>query len=314
MISRVYISNFRCARSVKLELTPLTVLVGPNSSGKTAILEALNPQASNRLENTWHHEYTTVKVRGEKDEGGYYEYGWEGHPERPGLARFHKGDGAPKYRLLRLRLPVLRESNHVNLAPHLQGDGSNLTNAFSNLTRDDQMSVARELCQLVPNFTDLQARPYKGVQAGHQILLYRDRWDPDVWYTSADVSDGTILLTAYLVLQYQEPLDLLAIEEPDRGLHPYLLGQLVSYLRKLATGEIGPRPIRIILATHSPELLNFLKPEEVRFLRIGPDGGVEVQAPPTDTDEWEKAFKEYSESLGAAWLSGGLGGVPGVNL
>jgi DNA repair ATPase RecN len=43
VIRSVHIKNFRCLRDVKLELEPLTVLVGPNASGKSAILRALQP-------------------------------------------------------------------------------------------------------------------------------------------------------------------------------------------------------------------------------------------------------------------------------
>ena len=68
-----------------------------------------------------------------------------------------------------------------------------------------------------------------------------------------------------------------------------------------------------MLATHSAELLEHVRPEEVRFLnRIPADGSVEVTRIDTTSADWQTTFKEYTESLGSAWLAGGLGGVPGA--
>ncbi len=193
----------------------------------------------------------------------------------------------------------------------LEPGGSNLANVFATFSRADQAAVAAELCRLVPVIMDVNDRPTG--DAGTQQLLFQDRWKPDVWYEPHEVSDGTILFLAFLVLQRQSPpVDVIAIEEPERGLHPYLLEQLVDMLRRLATGQIGPKPVQVLLATHSAQLLEFLRPEEVRFLSRDPaDGSVKVEAAPTGSPDWEKAFREYSQSLGSAWLSGGLGGVPG---
>ncbi len=42
MITRLEIENFKAIRKVAIDLTPLTVFVGPNDSGKTTILQALH--------------------------------------------------------------------------------------------------------------------------------------------------------------------------------------------------------------------------------------------------------------------------------
>jgi len=38
---KVMIKNFKCINELLIELSPLTVFVGPNGSGKTSILEAI---------------------------------------------------------------------------------------------------------------------------------------------------------------------------------------------------------------------------------------------------------------------------------
>lgn len=41
MINQIRIQNFKCLLDVTLDLAPLTMLIGPNDSGKTSVLEAL---------------------------------------------------------------------------------------------------------------------------------------------------------------------------------------------------------------------------------------------------------------------------------
>src|SRR5689334_12185939 len=42
MIDRVQFENFKSLKSVRLDLSPLTVLVGPNGCGKSTVLQAIH--------------------------------------------------------------------------------------------------------------------------------------------------------------------------------------------------------------------------------------------------------------------------------
>jgi len=187
-----------------------------------------------------------------------------------------------------------------------------LTNVFGSLTRKQQMELSKAFCGLVPVFRDVDAVPTK--QGNHE-LRFQDRWSERVWYRPREVSDGTMLLLAYLTLRYQEPqVELLTVEEPDRGLHPYLMEQLVGFFRTLSAKQLDDtsKPLQIVVATHSAELLEYCLPEEVRFLDRAPeDGSVRVRQVDTTSPDWEKTFGAYRQSLGSVWLSGGIGGVPG---
>jgi predicted ATPase len=178
------------------------------------------------------------------------------------------------------------------------------------MTRQRQAAVAKELCRLVPMFSDVDLEP---IADGQHRLRFQDRWNSELWFAPAQVSDGTMLVLAFIVLQYQKPpADILTIEEPERALHPYLLEELIQLLRKMTTGEISKKPVQVVLATHSAELLEYVHPEEVRFLTRSPeDGSVQVSEAPTNSTNWQQVYKEYRESLGSIWLSGSMGGVPG---
>lgn len=53
MIDHLRIQNFKCLRDVSLDLGPLTVLVGPNDSGKTSILDATYLLGATTREPCW---------------------------------------------------------------------------------------------------------------------------------------------------------------------------------------------------------------------------------------------------------------------
>lgn len=308
MLTRLQLRNYRCIRQADVTLSPLTVLVGPNSSGKSSLLNALRPGQYDRyrIEDVWQHDPAlTWAVQHHFEAGHVAEY-------LRGTGDKHKNAALDfEYQLVHFDINSLRNKNHVTRMHRMSPDGGNLTNMFASLKRPQHADIAAQLGVLVPSFRDVAVEPAQ--EPGYQTLKFQDRWNEKVWYPPSEVSDGTMLVTAYLVLQHQDPpVDLIAIEEPERGLHPYLLGELVSLWRKMTRGELGPRPIQIILATHSAELLDHVDPSEVRFMsRDGKTGEVRIEQAPLATDDWRQAYRAYQDSLGSMWLSGGLGGVPG---
>jgi predicted ATPase len=304
MIERARFQNYRCLKGVDFTLGPLTVLVGPNGSGKSSALRGLLP-GNLRPDDAWQHD-DTLKVRVQLLSGDSIVR--DKHLRGGQASSTGSGYAA---QMLHLDLNAVRSPNPTEVAPTLESNGSNLTNAFATLSRVDQGELASQFSRLIPTLQDVNARP---LGSGRQHLLFQDRWSSQTWYTAAQVSDGTMLVLAYLVLQYQRPqVDLLLVEEPERGLHPYLLGSLVGFLRRMAHGEIGPRSVQIVLATHSADLLDHLEPSEVRFLtRDSQEGTVRVDPVPVDTPEWQEIYRSYDGSLGSIWKSGGLRGVPGT--
>jgi predicted ATPase len=302
VLQSVRIQNYKGLRDVTLTLGPLTALVGPNGSGKSSVLAALDPVTPwNASTVGWRHDPSLeVKVQYLQTEGG--------------TTRTQQGISGKSpvfsYQFLRLDLGQMRQANVLARARRLDAAGGTLANAFGTLGRTQQSDLAAQLCALVPTFSDVDLVP---LARGQHTLQFHDRWNTSVSYSPDEVSDGTMLVLAFLLIQYQqEAPDLLAIEEPERGLHPYLVGELVAFLRRLSRGELGGKPIQVVLATQSADLLDHLEPEEVRFLNRNPDdGSIRVDAVDTESSDWEEAFARYKKSLGSAWLAGSLGGVPG---
>jgi predicted ATPase len=304
MIRELHIENFRCLRDVRMTLEPLTVFVGANASGKSSALDAL--RGSVRPGDAWGQDRQTTIVVTAIEAGGF-NLGW--HFQGATGSLVFLGPRPLDCQRLQLDLTQLRVTNAFNRQYRLNENGFGLANLLASVGRTRMGEVAAQFCALVPMFRDIDVRPQS---QGNGWVLFQDRWRPDVWYEPQQVSDGSILVLAFLLLPYQSPPpDIIAIEEPERGVHPYLMRELVNVLRKLSRGEIGQRAVQVVLATHSAELLEFVEPKEVRFFSRSSDTGeTRVELAPLDDPSWPKALREYGNSLGDLWLAGGLGGVP----
>lgn len=85
-------------------------------------------------------------------------------------------------------------------------------------------------------------------------------------------SDGAVLFLGFLALAHlPEPPSLLLIEEPENGIFPRRLHEVVRMLQELVHRADGKPFPQIILSTHSPYILSYFKPEEVTLLSRPPD-------------------------------------------
>jgi predicted ATPase len=109
-----------------------------------------------------------------------------------------------------------------------------------------------------------------------------------------EISSGTrqmmLLAAAYLD---PHPPSLLAIEEPEAGLHPTAMQPLVDLFRSLSTR------MTVVVTTHSPSLVGLLDPEkEVLVLDRGREGIRAVRlAEALSSRAWLKAFGSREEAF-----------------
>ena len=61
------------------------------------------------------------------------------------------------------------------------------------------------------------------------------------------------------------------VEEPENGVYPKRLGQIIKLLKELVSRDVDVRFPQIIMSTHSPYVASFFEPEEVTFLSRPPD-------------------------------------------
>lgn len=85
-------------------------------------------------------------------------------------------------------------------------------------------------------------------------------------------SGGTLVTLAFLTIAELNG-GLLLVEEPENGLHPGRLKEVVEMLRRVCETRPGAQ---VILTTHSPFLLDYAEPHEVRLLYRDEENEVRV--------------------------------------
>ena len=293
MIASVYFEHFRCLLGVKLALEPFTVLMGPTASGKTSMLEGLQHQLAYEPTDFWR-----------LDEKRPLSIEWTyAHGDRTRVVYpFSVMDTLPgqghSTQQLALSMEALRAGGSAARATWLERKGGNLASVFAALPQATRDIISKELVQRVPSLSDVDVA--RELEDRSFRLRFRDRWSPDVWFGPEHVSDGVLWLLALLVLPYQRPLpELLTLDEPERTLHPGLVREVLQLLRAMARGEsTGGQPVQVVLSTHSSDLLEHVRPEEVRLVSREPsDGTVRVRAVPTASLHWRRECRELLDSL-----------------
>jgi predicted ATPase len=151
----------------------------------------------------------------------------------------------------------------------LNTSGDNIGNVVQFMERDNParfQSVLRRIAERIPGIEKIETV----VTEDNRVLLrFNDRGFVDPFFAQ-QMSDGTLKLFAYMLLEDPEPPSLICIEEPENGLYPKLLETLAREFRARATG-VDNAP-QIIVTTHQPYFVDALSPEEVWILEKGADG------------------------------------------
>ena len=188
----------------------------------------------------------------------------------------------------------------VRLAP----DASNLAAYVAWLSEahpDVFEALVDDLRYIARGLTELQLVPLGGAGPGVSIAIEEQGLRGTTPLASA--SFGTIRALALLAMLHDPtPPKLTCVEEVDHGLHPYALDRIVERLRDASTRT------QILAATHSPALVNRLRPEELIVCERDPETGAS-RIPAIDPAEVRKMYCEEELRLGELWFSGALGGV-----
>ena len=317
-LEKVHIKNYRSLRDVTFPLKPLTVLVGPNASGKSNTLNALQlfkgilsveipPTEANFLrDRLWAGGANCItcelyaKVK-EKPAQYKLEFKTKGEnlfvdeellvndvkiisiQDGKGEVKDEKDRNATTYESNKLALrsagdyghkPITSalvefiqrwefydfEPNHMRTNP----------NKFSSITKDIRESLRlnhygvnipdilwnwyedtpedfRYVSEALSTATNINI-DYRKID-GEFHLCFLEGYKQAIPLTNG--SDGTLRLLAYNTLLNQSELPpLIAIEEPERNLHPGALKEIAYILERLAERT------QVIITTHSSQLLD----------------------------------------------------------
>ena len=332
MIESIQFQNFKALRDATLPLGACTILVGPNGSGKTTVLKALEAIAtgSRAILGDVIHVGTTKATEAivslncvlpsgrasfeagfSRDMGSFR----KGFPD--GFAHLSRGDGelvrrqVSDIRVLNLDPDAIAKPASVVANASLESNGAGLVAVWDSM-RDTEPErfdkIDAEIVHWLPEFSAIR---FESPVSGQKSFALQTR-DGGHRIPAADLSYGTLIGLALLTLAYlPAPPTLIALEEPDRGIHPRLLRRVQDALYRLAYPEsCGEErlPVQVLATTHSPYFLDLFRdhPEEIV---VANKNGLEVQFERlSDRSDIEEILGV--EPLGEAWYSGILGGVP----
>jgi predicted ATPase len=351
MITRFGVRNFKALRDVGLDLTPIHVLIGPNDSGKTSILEAMEALCRtvdhdlstaftgswNGRDLVWNRDpdavvsltatFSTAKepieyeiscrfppdgrqvmVHSELAKAGEaMDFQRWNHPssrvcgihvhneDAPESIRqtaqtvFESLAGAQFYRWdpRVLALPVAPDSKR-GFRMETSGFGlAWLLDSILGYDRERFTLLEKKFCSVFPAIRSIQLVPMPAYRSPadqiERIPVLSASEGKGIYFRLADdgptipasqASDGTLLVLAYLAVAYSpKPPRLLLLEEPENGIHPKRLRDVLGILRNLT--EENERT-QIVMTTHSPYALDLFQPEEVTLCLKDSDGSVFV--------------------------------------
>ena len=194
----------------------------------------------------------------------------------------------------------------------VEGNGFGLPTLIDDLLNYDRESFAaleREFTRIFPHVRSIALVQQQGFNSpvdqsdetlslqpspGKQIvfrLKYSERDLP-----ASQAAEGMLYILGYLALMYlPSPPRVLLIEEPENGIHPNRVGDIVRILRRL----VESHPVtQVVMTTHSPYLVDAFQPEEVTWCRRNEAGDVVLTRLDT-LSEVERSLSVFS--LGEIW-------------
>lgn len=205
-----------------------------------------------------------------------------------------------------LQVSELRKEQRAGFALRLEPDGTNLPAMIRRLQTDGHEKNWARICEtldeIAPHVGSVCA---KELRAGKEFVGFEERTGRRL-VESWNSSDGTLRALALLVAVESQPnRSLIAIEEPELGLHPWAVRALMRHFREVAENNA----VQIVLTTHSPQVLEEMHPKEVHVASRSSEGGTEFARADTLLADGRRLTRG---DLSRLWVKGLLGGVPRI--
>lgn len=194
----------------------------------------------------------------------------------------------------------VRQSCYVGDNESLMSDAGNLAALLLRFRKDHSIAyqrIIRTIRLIAPFFDDFVLEP----RANYVILNWREKGSDQV-FGPHQFSDGTlraICLTTLLLQPENEFPELIIVDEPELGLHPYDLNVVAAMFGKASCHT------QILISTQSTSFLDNFNPEDVVTVdRVGKESQFK-RLNPEEVASW---LEEYS--LGEIWKKNIIGGGP----
>lgn len=209
---------------------------------------------------------------------------------------YHFHDTSPTARV--------RQYSYVSDNRWLMPDAGNLAAFLLRLRQEQDGAIYQRIVSTIrliaPFFADFDLEP-AGPSKREVILNWKDDGSDQV-FGPHQLSDGTlraVCLVTLLMQPEKELPDLIIVDEPELGLHPYALNMVAALFKKAS------HHTQVLISTQSSSFLDNFEPEDV--VLVSREGKESKFARP-DGAKLEAWLDEYS--LGEVWQKNVIGGGP----
>jgi len=191
-----------------------------------------------------------------------------------------------------LRTPsgLIPETAPVNF---LDDRGLGLAGVYFALRNRDDGSFAAIVQEVRERFPTVKGIRVKAVTSS-EVVLEADLTN-GAKVEAKRMSEGLLYYLAFAALRHLDPVTLLLVEEPENGLHPARIVEVMRILR-----SISEQGTQVVMATHSPLVVNEMRADEVSIITRAEAEGTKVTLM-KDTANFAKRSSVYA--LGELWLS-----------
>ena len=181
-----------------------------------------------------------------------------------------------RWKFLALEPSAMRRPDRFQAASTIAANGGHIPATLNRLAAEAEAGgdqpedvfagIASRIAELVP----IEAIEVD-VDNVRQLLTLQVKEQSGVRLPAASLSDGTLrFLTLAILVSDPTAEGLLCIEEPENGIHPAKMAQMVTLLQDLAVdASIAPGPDnpfrQVIVATHSPPFVQLEDPNDLLF-------------------------------------------------
>lgn len=163
----------------------------------------------------------------------------------------------------------LREPSSPEKQRGFETDGSNLPWVVHQLERDDPERLSEWVAHLrtaLPELKDVRTHEREYNRARFVEVEYETGLCVPSWH----VSDGTLRLLALTLPAYAQGMEgVFLIEEPENGIHPRAVETMYRSLSSVYGAQV-------LLATHSPVILNMANARDVLCFAKTPEGATDI--------------------------------------
>ncbi|MCX6844779.1 MAG: AAA family ATPase [candidate division WOR-3 bacterium] len=234
----------------------------------------------------------------------------EADPSVKSIIRFRKYLGS--FQSFLLWNPADLKKPHQGLAERLGPSGERLPGFLAYLAKNEPAKAGELLAMLQRFFPRVEGIQSTGKRTWgwHELAITERIGDKLIEYPADHASDGFLRMLAVLSFKYSpDPPRIITLEEPENGIHPHLISQVISHLRSLAERK-EPGKMQVFMTSHSPYVLSEFgsSPECVHIFEKGKNDSVPRIIPLRGRADVLKAAEALNRSLGDLWYSNVLGG------